>query len=92
MGSKIDEYRHEKGMGQIKSLPGVISATHVERKKYVLNPEGKLVSVPEYVIKIKFKKLPGIVVTREVVLSTHPDTLTLADYSFVVQNIYKDGK
>ena len=82
---------HKGGMRRITSLPQVISATHIQRKKYELDSEGKLTSVPEYTIKVKFRRFDNNVLEREFVCKAHPDTLEHSDYMAIIQNIIKDG-
>lgn len=90
--SVIIKLTHDYGMRKIKTIPGVISATHVERKKYVLDTEGKLTSVPEYVIRVRVRKMNSKIVDREIVLDTHPNNIGVNEYNYIVNNLFRDGK
>ena len=79
MGTLLTKMMHSHGLRLIKSVPGVISATHVERKKYLVSGGFS----PQYLIRIKYRK-NGKSMVKEVLLKTHPDNITLKEYKFIV--------
>lgn len=64
---------------------------HVERKKYELDAEGKLVSKPEHLIRVRVRKISGIV-DSEIILKDHPDNIGLVEYNYIVKNLFGNGK
>lgn len=90
--SQIIKLTHDYGMRKIKSLPNVISATHVQRKKYILNTEGKLTSVPVHLIKVRVRLMNSRLVDREITLTTHPDNIGVKEYNYIVNKILKDQR
>lgn len=88
----LQKATHDYGMRKIRKIPGVISALHVERKKYIIGDGGVLTSVPEYVITVKYRKMNSSIIVREIKLNTHPDNIGVAEYNYIVNNLFKDGK
>lgn len=92
MSEKVIKLTHDYGMKKIKNIPGVISATHVTRKKYILDAEGKKTSVPEYLIRVRVQLKNETTVDREIKLTTHPNEIGIKEYNYIVNNLFKDGQ
>lgn len=88
--SSIIKLTHDYGMRLIRTIPNVISATHVERKKHVLDDDGKLISIPEHLIRISLLKNGGKI-QREVILKGHPNNIGIEEYKFIVNSL-QNGK
>lgn len=88
--SSIIKLTHDYGMRLIRTIPNVISATHVERKKHVLDNDGKLISIPEHLIRISLLK-DGGKIQREVILKGHPNNIGIEEYKFIVNSL-QNGK
>ena len=92
MSKEIIALTHKHGMRQIRNLPGVISAMHVQRKKYEINSEGKLESRPEYLIRVRVKRVDNTTFDREIILKGHPDNIGLREYNYIVKTIFGNGQ
>ena len=87
---QIKSMIHKYGLRLIKNTPNVISATHVERKKHVLDNDGKLIPIPEHLIRISLLK-DGGKIQREVILKGHPNNIGIEEYKFIVNSL-QNGK
>lgn len=79
---------HKYGMRQVKQLPHVIHAMHIQRSTYSRDIEsGKLVKIPEHSIRVKYRRGEGKdveIVEKEFRLKAHPDNMGLGEYRSLV--------